>query len=444
VTFIKKFASKLGVLDYKGTWNAATNTPDLTTNIPKKGYYYVVSTPGATNLSGISEWEAGDWVIYNGVDWQKMDAADKAKTNQLESSINSLSLTVNQLTVNAAVLPTISSSVSALQAVNSSLSNSVNNLTISIQNAKLSEVFYVAKNGNDTSATGSAASPFLTISAALSHIETNILNSQSNVIIVVGPGEYVENVTLTRPKTHLVGLVESRSNSKIISGSLTINPASTVDGVNNSIFAVEGFLISPGTGDAITITGPKECSTLITNCYIYADGPGTQRGLVSNQTSSTKTRIQIRNLLINNVVANSLALDLSNSYTTAEFLTCYAGSAGAVSLLNTTLTTSNSWFENNASSHIVTVSNGSVFSIGNSYLYNKYINGSGLLIHPGGQTVCVNNVFQVTGTGGFAVSGSLGSVFMHAGNCFIYGTSNKISAAIGAGTIPMVTSFTAM
>lgn len=444
MTFIKKFASKLGVLDYKGTWNAATNTPDLTTNIPKKGYYYIVSTPGATNLSGISEWEAGDWVIHNGVDWQKMDAADKAKTNQLESSINSLSLAVNQLTLNTSNLPQVNSSISTLQAANNSLSSSVNNLTISIQNSKLSDVFYVAKNGNDTNATGSVASPFLTISAALLHIETNILNSQSNVVVVVGPGEYVENVTLTRPKTHLVGLVESRSNSTTISGNLTINPASTVDGVNNSIFAVEGFLILPSAGDAIAITGSKECNVLITNCYIYADGPGAQRGLVSNQISSTKTRIQIRNLLINNVAANSLALELSNSYATAEFLTCYTGVSSVISLLNTTLTASNSWFENNALSHIVTVSNSSIFSMGSGYLYNKYTNGSGVLIQPGGQTICVNNVFQITGINGFAVSGSQGSVFMHAGNCFVYGTSNKISAAIGAGAISMATSFAAV
>ena len=59
---------------YAGTWNASTNTPDLT-NVTYKiqGNYYVVSTAGTTTLSGISVWNVGDWAIYNGTVWERLD-----------------------------------------------------------------------------------------------------------------------------------------------------------------------------------------------------------------------------------------------------------------------------------------------------------------------------------------------------------------------------------
>lgn len=67
------WAPLIGILNYQGTWNAATNTPTLTSSVGTTGYYYVVSVDGSTNLNGITDWKAGDWVIYNGTVWQKID-----------------------------------------------------------------------------------------------------------------------------------------------------------------------------------------------------------------------------------------------------------------------------------------------------------------------------------------------------------------------------------
>jgi len=58
---------------YQGTWNASTNTPTLTSSSGTSNYYYVVSVSGSTNLNGITDWVTGDWVIYNGTAWQKID-----------------------------------------------------------------------------------------------------------------------------------------------------------------------------------------------------------------------------------------------------------------------------------------------------------------------------------------------------------------------------------
>ena len=63
----------LTVLTYKGTWNASTNTPTLASGVGDPGDYYIVSVAGTTNLDGITDWQPGDWAIFNGTEWQKID-----------------------------------------------------------------------------------------------------------------------------------------------------------------------------------------------------------------------------------------------------------------------------------------------------------------------------------------------------------------------------------
>ena len=68
-----QISSIIGGLSYRGTWNASTNTPTLASGVGTANYYYVVSVSGSTNLNGITDWVAGDWAIYNGTAWQKID-----------------------------------------------------------------------------------------------------------------------------------------------------------------------------------------------------------------------------------------------------------------------------------------------------------------------------------------------------------------------------------
>jgi hypothetical protein len=65
-----------GGVTYEGTWNAATNTPTLTSSVGVQGHYYVVSVAGNTNLNGITDWQLGDWAIFNGSVWEKVDNTD--------------------------------------------------------------------------------------------------------------------------------------------------------------------------------------------------------------------------------------------------------------------------------------------------------------------------------------------------------------------------------
>lgn len=62
-----------GTLSYQGTWDANANSPALTSSVGTQNHYYVVSVAGTTNLNGISDWQIGDWAIFNGSVWQKID-----------------------------------------------------------------------------------------------------------------------------------------------------------------------------------------------------------------------------------------------------------------------------------------------------------------------------------------------------------------------------------
>ena len=66
--------SIIGQVEYMGTWNAFTNTPTLNPLVPEeKGHYYVVSVAG---VFGGVDYQIGDWIISNGIEWQKVDNTD--------------------------------------------------------------------------------------------------------------------------------------------------------------------------------------------------------------------------------------------------------------------------------------------------------------------------------------------------------------------------------
>ena len=65
-------AALAGGLNYLGTWDASTNTPNLTLISPPNGSYYKVAIAGATIISGNGSWQLGDLVVYNGTNWDKI------------------------------------------------------------------------------------------------------------------------------------------------------------------------------------------------------------------------------------------------------------------------------------------------------------------------------------------------------------------------------------
>jgi hypothetical protein len=59
-------------MEYKGTWDASTNTPTLADGVGNTGDVYNTSVAGTQDLgSGNITFNIGDWVIYNGSIWEK-------------------------------------------------------------------------------------------------------------------------------------------------------------------------------------------------------------------------------------------------------------------------------------------------------------------------------------------------------------------------------------
>jgi len=100
---LKTFSSTtnaIGALNYKGTWNASTNSPALASGVGTKGDYYVVSVAGATSLDGISNWGVGDLATYNGAIWQRVEGG--ADLNGVNLSVSGTT-TLSGLTVSTAL-----------------------------------------------------------------------------------------------------------------------------------------------------------------------------------------------------------------------------------------------------------------------------------------------------------------------------------------------------
>jgi hypothetical protein len=109
---------QMGDLNYQGTWNASTNSPTLTSSTGTKGYYYVVNVAGTTNLDGITDWQVGDWAVFNGSTWQKIDNTDAV------TSVNGYTGTVvlTYSDVGAANAPT-NTNITSMTGVTSSISS---------------------------------------------------------------------------------------------------------------------------------------------------------------------------------------------------------------------------------------------------------------------------------------------------------------------------------
>lgn len=82
---VSSTTNAIGALNYKGTWNASTNTPTLASGVGTKGDYYQVSVAGTTSLDGLSNWGVGDVAAFNGTTWQRIEGG---------ADLNGVNLTV--------------------------------------------------------------------------------------------------------------------------------------------------------------------------------------------------------------------------------------------------------------------------------------------------------------------------------------------------------------
>lgn len=63
----------VGGMQYKGVWNANTNSPTIVDGTGTLGDFYKVSVAGSTTIDTNTDWHVGDWISFNGTVWDKVD-----------------------------------------------------------------------------------------------------------------------------------------------------------------------------------------------------------------------------------------------------------------------------------------------------------------------------------------------------------------------------------
>lgn len=63
----------VNAMHYAGVWNARDNAPTLTSGTGVNGATYRVFVEGTTTLDGQSQWNVGDYAVFNGTTWDKWD-----------------------------------------------------------------------------------------------------------------------------------------------------------------------------------------------------------------------------------------------------------------------------------------------------------------------------------------------------------------------------------
>jgi len=93
------------IMEYKGTWNASTNTPTLANGTGDTGDVYICNVAGTVNFgAGPITFAVGDYVIYSGTIWQRSSGAVGTVTSVAVSrSGDALTITGSPITTSGTI-----------------------------------------------------------------------------------------------------------------------------------------------------------------------------------------------------------------------------------------------------------------------------------------------------------------------------------------------------
>jgi hypothetical protein len=197
----------VGAVTYRGTWDASTNTPTLASGTGTQGDYYVVNVAGSTDLDGITDWQIGDWAIFNGSVWEKVDNTDSV------SSVNGQVGTVVLTAANVnAVADTVFVNATGLLTGGGQLTS---NVAIDLANVPVANVTgAVANTVNVIAGTGLGGG---------GNLEANVTVFLANTTVTAG--QYGDSDNVPQITIDAQGRITSASNVAITGNFATVDQA---------------------------------------------------------------------------------------------------------------------------------------------------------------------------------------------------------------------------
>jgi hypothetical protein len=415
-----QISGMVGGVTFQGTWDASTNTPTLTSSVGTKGYYYIVDVAGSTNLNGITDWKIGDWAIFNGTTWDKVDNTDAV------SSVNGFTGAVSLTTSNIAEGTNLyyldsrarlalsftagsgaydnTTGVITIPTNTSQLTNGANYITLSSLSAS-SPLSYNSGTGAFSIQVANGSQ-----NGYLSSSDWTTFNSKQNAITLTTTGSSgsstLVGATLNVPTYTLSGL-----------GGVPTSRQLTINGTAYDLSADRSW--SVGTVTSIATSGPLTGGTItgsgtigITQATTSTDGYlsstdwntfNSKQNALTNPVTGTGTTNYLSKFTGTSTIGNSLVYDngtnviIGNGSTDIQGRLQVTTSSGAL-LLNTDNSNFALLFRNTASSNKLW----DISTFNNNLVFNEGGVGTRLFMQAGGNigigTITPSFLLDVNGT----------------------------------------------
>ena len=319
--------------------------------------------------------------------------------------------------------------------------------------------FYVDPNRTDVyTANGSIITPFKTVAEAQVAINDliaagTIEAAETNPVYIRLQGSTTEDITLTKGHIYLVGENGSIHAPIYLRGTITVNGSDSSTGaLDRNHFSIQGLTVAPGGSDnGIVFTGANAQRLSLENMWVQVGGTGT--GILCNNTGvrvsdGAKSRCHGTQIKVSHSGSGDIyCFNIVSG--TADFSLVETSGATQVAAVQTgaTLAFAQSELDANGQTCLEAYGTG-ILSVTQCTISNSFGAAEcyGIWLHDIGSVANVGqSLFQVSSTNvnSRAVKGILGTAFYYAYNAYYPGAyTDKVSAAIGAGLIPVDTAFT--